>query len=180
MPEIAQSTHVISVWVENEFGVLSRVAGLFSARGYNIESLCVAPTTDPSMSRIILVTRGSDMVIEQIIKQLRKLIPVIKVVDLSQEPHVERELILVKVNAVGEGRAEAIRLVEIFRGKVVDASHDSFVIEITGDPEKIQAFLELVKPLGIKDLARSGVVAIARSSPRAQEEGRLRLSGERS
>jgi acetolactate synthase-1/3 small subunit len=181
MPNPSENTHVISIWVENEFGVLSRVASLFSARGYNIESLCVAPTIDSTMSRIILVTQGSDAVIEQIIKQLRKLIPVIKVVDLSQDPHVERELLLVKVNAVGEGRAEAIRIAEIFRGKVVDASSDSFVIEVTGDEEKIQAFLELVKPLGIKDLARSGVVAIARSSVKAQEgEGRLRLQGERS
>jgi acetolactate synthase-1/3 small subunit len=155
--------HVISIWVENEFGVLSRVAGLFSARGFNIETLCVAETTDPTISRIILVTIGNDAVIEQIIKQLRKLIPVIKVVDLSEEPHVERELLLVKVNATQEARSEVIRITEIFRGKIVDVSPDTFIVEITGDNEKIQAFLELMKPLGIKDIARSGTVAMSRS-----------------
>lgn len=176
----AARSHVISVWVENEFGVLTRVAGLFSARGYNIETLCVAPTLDPTMSRITLVTQGNDAVIEQIIKQLRKLIPVIKVVNLSEEAHVARELVLVKVNAVGEGRAEAIRLAEIFRGKIVDASSDSFVIEVTGDNDKIGAFLELLKPLGVRDLARSGTVAIARSHKQgAETDYRPRAGAER-
>ena len=155
--------HVISILVENEFGVLSRVAGLFSARGFNIETLCVATTLDPTLSRIILVTEGDDAIVEQIIKQLRKLIPVIKVVDLTEEPHVERELLLVKVQAVGEGRDEVFRLTEIFRGKVVDASPETFIVEVTGDNEKINAFLDLLKPLGIKEIARSGTVAMARS-----------------
>ena len=166
--------HVISILVENEFGVLSRVAGLFSARGFNIETLCVATTLDPTLSRIILVTEGDDAIVEQIIKQLRKLIPVIKVVDLTEEPHVERELLLVKVQAVGEGRDEVFRLTEIFRGKVVDASPETFIVEVTGDNEKINAFLELLKPLGITDIARSGTVAMARSRrllPKEAERG---------
>lgn len=155
--------HTISVWVENDFGVLTRVAGLFSQRGYNIESLCVAVTQDPHVSRITLVTKGNDRVIEQIVKQLRRLVPVIRVEDLTATAHVERELVLVHVRADRDTRAEVMRLIDIFRGKVVDASSDSFVIEITGDEGKVNAFLELLAPLGIRELVRSGKVAMARS-----------------
>lgn len=155
--------HTISVWVENEFGVLPRVAGLFSGRGFNIDTLCVAETEDPTLSRITLVTHGSDEIIEQIVKQLRRLVPVVKVVDLTDEPHVDRELVLVKVRADRETRPEVYRLSEIFRGKIVDASQDTFIIEITGDEGKIAAFLELLSPMGIKEIARSGKVAMGRA-----------------
>ena len=163
--------HTIAVWVENEFGVLTRVANLFSGRGFNIESLCVAPTEDPAISRITMVTFGDDQVIEQIEKQLRRLIPVYRVEDLTENPHVERELVLVKVRADNETRAEVTRLVEIFRCKIVDASTDTFVIEITGDAGKISAFLNLLGPLGVKEIARSGAVAMART---AADEARER------
>ncbi len=155
--------HTISVLVENEFGVLTRVAGLFSGRGYNIESLCVAETEDPKISRITLVTRGDDAVIDQIVKQLNRLVPVAQVIDLTDTAHVERELVLVKVKANKDTRAEVMRLIEIFRGKVVDASDKAFVIEITGDEGKVSAFLELLGPIGITELARSGKVAMARN-----------------
>lgn len=154
--------HTISVLVENRFGVLARVASLFSGRGYNIDSLCVAETLDPTASRITLVTHGSDNVIEQIMKQLNRLIDVVKVTDLTGTPHVERELVLVKVHAEGERRNEVMRIVDVFRGKVVDVTTRSLTIELTGDEEKIEAFLALLRPLGIRDVARSGRVAMAR------------------
>ena len=155
--------HTVAVWVENEFGVLTRVAGLFSQRGFNIESLCVAETQDPSISRITMVTRGEDAVIDQIVKQLRRLIPVVDVQDLTEMAHVERELVLIKVRADRETRAEVMRLSEIFRGKIVDASQDAFMIEITGDEGKISAFVELLEPLGVREIARSGKVAMERN-----------------
>ncbi|MCL4558329.1 MAG: acetolactate synthase small subunit, partial [Deltaproteobacteria bacterium] len=142
--------HTISLTVENKFGVLARVAGLFSGRGYNIESLSVAETLDPLISKMTIVTSGEDKIIEQIIKQLNKLINTIKVTDLTVTDHVEREMVLVKVSASGESRTEVLRLVDIFRGKIVDVSPDTFVIELTGDEEKIQAVLSLLKPLGVK------------------------------
>ncbi|RMF13383.1 MAG: acetolactate synthase small subunit [Candidatus Dadabacteria bacterium] len=156
--------HTIAVWVQNEFGVLTRVANLFSGRGFNIESLCVAPTEDPEISRITMVTRGDDAVIDQIIKQLRRLLPVHRVEDMTGFAHVERELVLVKVRADDETRTEVTRLVEIFRCKIIDASHDTFVIEVTGDAGKIEAFLNLLKPMGIKEIARSGAVAMVRTA----------------
>ncbi|HSB07280.1 MAG TPA: acetolactate synthase small subunit, partial [Thermodesulfobacteriota bacterium] len=125
--------HVITLLVENEFGVLARIAGLFSGRGFNIESLCVAETLDPTVSTMTLVTRGDDQIIEQVLKQLNKLIPVIKVVDLFEKDFVEREMILVKVNAIPETREEVLRVVEIFRGKVVDVGGKTYTIEVTGD-----------------------------------------------
>ncbi|MGB9735270.1 MAG: acetolactate synthase small subunit [bacterium] len=155
--------HTISLTVENKFGVLARVAGLFSGRGYNIESLSVAETLDPSISKMTIVTSGEDKIIEQIIKQLNKLINTIKVVDLTVTDHVEREMVLVKVSASGENRAEVLRLVDIFRGKIVDVSPDTFVVELTGDEEKISAVLNLFKPLGVKDIVRTGKVAMQRS-----------------
>ncbi len=161
--------HVITLLVENEFGVLARIAGLFSGRGFNIESLCVAESLDPSVSTMTLVTRGDDQIIEQVLKQLNKLIPVIKVVDLSERDFVEREMILVKVNAASETREEVLRVVEIFRGKVVDVGAKTYTIEVTGDENKIKAILSLLKPLGIKELVRTGHVAMIRGSKTATE-----------
>jgi acetolactate synthase-1/3 small subunit len=154
--------HTLTVRVRNEFGVLSRVAGLFSARGYNIDSLCVAETLDPKLSQITLVTRGDDDTIEQIIKQLYKLIDVIKVVDHAAGAYVGRELALLKVRTVPEARAEVMRIAEIFRGKIVDVSPNSYTIEVTGSPEKIRAVADLLGPLGLEDVVRTGRVAIAR------------------
>lgn len=155
--------HTISLTVENKFGVLTRVAGLFSGRGYNIESLSVAETLDPETSKMTIVTSGDDKIIEQIIKQLNKLVNTIKVTDLTVTEHVEREMVLIKVSASGENRTEVLRLVDIFRGKIVDVSPDTFVIELTGDEEKIGAVLNLLKPLGVKDIVRTGKVAMQRS-----------------
>ncbi len=154
--------HTISVLVENKFGVLSRVAGLFSGRGYNIESLSVGETIDPNISIMTIVTSGDDWVIEQITKQLNKLIDVIKVVDLTEFDHVEREMILIKVAPKQQDKAEVLRLAEIFRGRVVDSSPSTYTIEITGDEKKIEAFIELMKPMGIKEFVRTGKVAMAR------------------
>jgi acetolactate synthase-1/3 small subunit len=154
----------ISVLVENKFGVLARVASLFSGRGYNIESLCVAETIDPTISRMTIVTSGDPQVIEQIIKQLRKLIDVIKVVDLTEFDYIERELVLIKVKATGAERAEILRIVEIFRGKVIDVTPETYTLEITGDEEKIKAIIELLKPFGIKEIVRTGKVAITRGA----------------
>jgi acetolactate synthase-1/3 small subunit len=155
--------HTLALLVENEFGVLARVAGLFSGRGYNIESLAVAETTDPMVSRMTIVTTGSDAVVEQIIKQLRKLINVIRVADLTQVPYVDRELALIKVDASeGAKRDEVLRVCQIFRARVVDASQRAFVIELTGDGEKIASCLALLAPLGVLEVVRTGKVVIAR------------------
>jgi acetolactate synthase I/III small subunit len=155
--------HTISVLVENRFGVLSRVAGLFSARGYNIESLSVGETLDPSVARMTLVVRGDEFVIEQVMKQLHKLIDVIKVNDLTDESHVERELVLMRVNAEPQHRAEVLRTADIFRARVVDVTPMSFTLEVTGDAEKIEAMIELLRPIGIQELVRTGKVAISRA-----------------
>jgi acetolactate synthase-1/3 small subunit len=154
--------HTIAVLVENRFGVLSRVAGLFSARGYNIESLSVGETLDPTVSRMTLVVRGDEFVIEQVIKQLHKLIDVIKVTDLSEENHVEREMMLVKVNAEPAFRAEILRIADIFRAKVVDVTPVTYTLEATGEESKMTAIVELLRPFGIQELVRTGKVAIAR------------------
>jgi len=154
--------HTISVTVENKFGVLSRVAGLFSGRGFNIESLSVGETLDPSISRITIVTRGDDRIIEQVTKQLRKLVDVIKVTDLTDSSFVDREMILVKISATEKTKAEILRINEIFRGKIVDISPTSYTFEITGDQGKIGAFIKLIKPFGVKEIVRTGKVAIAR------------------
>ena len=156
--------HVISVLVENEFGVLARVAGLFSGRGFNIESLSVAETLDPTVSRITMVTRGDDKVVAQIEKQLNKLIPVIRVADFTDIPHVEREMALVKVAASAVTRAEIMSIVDIFRGKVVDVGSTSYIVEVTGDERKIQALLDLLRPLGILEIVRTGKVAMHRGT----------------
>ncbi len=154
--------HTISLLVDNEPGVLSRVAGLFSGRGFNIESLCVAETLEPSVSRITLVTRGDDAVAEQIKKQLNKLINVIKLYDLTGTENVEREMALIKVKAEAERRAEILRAVDIFRCKVVDVSPTHYTIEVTGTADKLSAILGLLKPMGIKEIARTGAIALAR------------------
>ncbi len=160
--------HTISVLVENEFGVLTRVAGLFSGRGFNIESLCVAETLDPTISAMTIVTRGSETILEQILKQLNKLINVIKVVDFEEVEHVSREMVLVKVNATERTREEILRMTEIFRGRVIDVSPRTYTIEITGTEDKIKAFLALVKPLGIKELVRTGPIAMIRGDKMIQ------------
>lgn len=154
--------HTIFVLVENKFGVLSRVAGLFSGRGYNIESISVGETIDPQISTMVIVTSGDEWIVEQILKQLNKLIDVIKVVDLTEVDHVEREMILIKVAPRQEQKAEVLKLVEIFRGRVLDSSPHTYTIEITGDEKKIQAFIELMKPVGIKEFVRSGKIALPR------------------
>ena len=172
--------HTISVLVENKFGVLSRVAGLFSARGYNIESLSVGETLDPTVSRMTLVVSGDEFVIEQVTKQLHKLIDVIKVNDLTDDSHVERELVLVRVNAEPQHRAEILRVGDIFRAKVVDVTAVSYVLEATGDEGKIDAMLELLRPMGIQEVVRTGKVAIGRGPKtrvkRAPEARRPRVS----
>jgi len=150
--------------VENRVGVLARVAGLFTGRGFNIESLAVAETEDPSLSRMTIVTTGDARIIEQVTKQLNKLIDVIKVVDLSRETYVERELILVKVRAEPEQRAEILRITDIFRGNIIDVSAKSYVIEVTGDVEKIRAFIGLIKPIGLLEIVRTGPIALSRGS----------------
>lgn len=156
------SRHTFAVLVENRFGVLGRITGLFSARGFNIESLSVAETEDPTVSRITLVTKGSARILEQVHKQLNRLIDVIKVTDLNEEPHVDRELVLIKVYAEGETRAEVQRINDIFRGKVVDVTPKTYILEVTGDEGKIRAAIELLKPFGIREMVRTGKIAIAR------------------
>ena len=160
------NTHTISVLVDNEVGVLARVIGLFSGRGYNIDSLTVAEVDDGAhKSRITVVTTGTPMVIEQIKAQLGRLVPVHRVVDLTVETDsVERELALIKVSGKGEARVEALRMSEAFRARVVDATPDSFVFELTGRTEKIDAFIGLMRPLGLKEVSRTGVAAIARGA----------------
>ena len=154
--------HVIALLVENEAGALSRISGLFSARGYNIESLTVAPTEDETLSRMTIVTTGSDEIIEQITKQLNKLIDTVKVVDISEAPHIERELMMVKVRAVGADREEMKRLADIFRARNIDVTSTTYVMELTGDQQKLDAFLAAISPGLILETVRSGVCGIAR------------------
>ncbi|HXV08723.1 MAG TPA: acetolactate synthase small subunit [Burkholderiales bacterium] len=154
--------HIISLLLENESGALSRVSGLFSARGYNIESLTVAPTEDSTLSRMTIVTSGSDDVIEQITKQLNKLVDVVKVVDLSDGEHIERELMLVKVRAAGKDREEMKRMAEIFRGRIIDVTDKSYTIELTGDTGKLDAFLNALERGSILETVRTGASGIGR------------------
>ena len=154
--------HILSILAENEAGALSRIAGLFSARGYNIDSLTVAPTEDPTMSRFTITTTGSDDVIEQITKQLNKLIEVVKVVDLTDGNHIERELMLVKVRAAGKDREEMKRLADIFRGRVLDVTDKSYTIELTGTGENLDAFLTAIEPGVILETVRTGASGIGR------------------
>ena len=154
--------HIISILMENEAGALSRVAGLFSARGYNIESLTVAPTEDPSLSRMTLVTRGTDEIIEQITKQLHKLIDVVKLMDMTDGPHIEREMMLVKVRAEGDDRHELKRISDIFRGRIIDVSDETYTVEMTGASDKLDAFLQVLDRELIIEVVRSGVSGIGR------------------
>ena len=156
------SRHIISLLMENEAGALSRVAGLFSARGYNIESLTVAPTEDATLSRMTIVTVGSEDVIEQIIKQLNKLVDVVKVLDLTEGSHIERELMLVKVRATGKDREELKRMADIFRGRVIDVADQTYTIELTGTGTKLDAFLEAIDESAILETVRTGASGIGR------------------
>ena len=154
--------HTISILVDNKPGVLSRIAGLFSARGFNIECLNVAETTDPDTSRITLVTSGEEWIIEQIIKRFNNMVNVIKVRDVTALTRVEREMVLVRVEARQETRPEILRTADIFRAKVVDVGPHSYTLELTGDKDKVTAFIELIRPMGIKEIARTGTVAMTR------------------
>jgi acetolactate synthase-1/3 small subunit len=154
--------HIIAILMENESGALSRVAGLFSARGYNIESLTVAPTDDPTLSRLTLVTSGSEEIVEQIVKQLNKLVDVVKLMDLTEYRHIEREMMMAKLRVGGEDREEAKRLTDIFRGRIIDVSPATYVIELTGDSSKLDAFIEALRPFEVLEVVRSGVMGIAR------------------
>lgn len=162
--------HIISILVRNEVGVLARIAGLIAGKGYNIEDMSVGETHEPGISRLTLEVIGDDIVIDQVIKQLRKLIDTIKVKDLTELPHVERELALIKVNtSTSRARDEVLRLVEIFRGRIVDVSPETYTIEITGTTDKINAFLEMVKPFGIKEMARTGKIALTREMSKVED-----------
>ena len=154
--------HTISVLVENKFGVLTRIAGLFSGRGFNIDTLNVAPTQDPSASRMTIVTKGDDATLEQIVKQLNKLVEVIKVQDFRQDEYIDRELALVKVSVDGKSRSEVMQITDIFRAKIVDVQAKSLTVEVTGDESKVEKFLELMRPFGVLDLTRTGKVAMPR------------------
>ena len=154
--------HIISVLLENEPGALCRVAGLFSARGYNIESLTVAPTEDPSMSRMTLITHGNDEIIQQITKQLNKLVDVVKLLDLTDGAHVEREMMLIKIRAAGQEREEIKRLSDIFRGRILDVTGATYMIELTGSGEKLDAFIDAVGQKSILEVVRSGSMGIGR------------------
>ena len=154
--------HTLSVLVENKFGVLTRISGLFSGRGFNIETLNVAPTQDATMSRMTIVVKGDDAVLEQIIKQLNKLIDVIKVQDFREDEYVDRELALVKIKADMKVRSEVMQICDIFRAKIVDVQHKTVTVEITGNESKVAAFLDLMEPFGIRDLTRTGKVAMLR------------------
>ena len=154
--------HIISLLLENEAGALSRVAGLFSARGYNIESLSVAPTDDPSLSRMTIVTSGSQEIIEQITKQLNKLIDTVKLIDLTESDYIEREMLLIKVRATGSVRDEIKRLADIFRGNIVDVTANSYVIEVTGNASKLDAFINAMTEGAILEVVRSGALGLSR------------------
>jgi len=154
--------HTLSVLVENKFGVLTRISGLFSGRGFNIDTLNVAPTQDPTTSRMTIVVKGDDTVLEQVTKQLNKLVDVIKVQDFREGEYVDRELVLVKVGVDAKNRPEVMQICDIFRAKIVDVAHKALTIELTGQESKIAAFLELMGPFGVRDLTRTGKVAMPR------------------
>ncbi len=170
--------HMLSLLVENHQGVLAKIASLIAAKGYNIDSLSVAETLDPTVSRMTMAVRGDEWVMEQMVKQFHRIIDVIKVMDLTDEAHVSREMLFVRVNAEPANRAEILRITEIFRGRIVDVTPSTYTIEVTGEESKVQAFLELLQPFGIQEIVRSGPLAIARGSKSVsrREEGRLRLT----
>ncbi|MHB9154890.1 MAG: acetolactate synthase small subunit [Endomicrobiales bacterium] len=154
--------HTISALVENKFGVLARISTLFAARGFNIDSLAVGETEDPGISRMTIVVRGDDRVLEQVEKQLNKLVDVIKVNDFKETQHIERDLALIKVKADKSNRSEILQITDIFRAKIIDVSTDSIIIETTGDEEKIQALITMLRPFGIKEMCRTGIIAMGR------------------
>lgn len=162
--------HTISVLVDNHFGVLARISGMFSTRGYNIESLCVGITEDPTISRMTVAVQGDERVLQQIINQLNKLVEVIEVVDLTREKHVERELVLVKIAANASRRTELLEVSNIFRAKVIDMSPEAVIVEVTGSEDKIRAFIDMIRPFGILELARTGKIALARSMVAGQSD----------
>lgn len=155
--------HTISVLLQNKPGVLSRVTGLFSGRGFNIESLSVNQTLEPEISCLTLVTKGDDSIVEQITKQLHKLIDVIKVTDMCEHEYVEREMVLIRVKAEAHTRAEVLRVIDIFRGKVVDVSPKSYAVEVTGNAGKIQAVIDILRPIGVQEIVRTGTIAMTRA-----------------
>jgi acetolactate synthase-1/3 small subunit len=166
--------HTISVLVENKFGVLARISGLISGRGFNIDSLSVGETEDPSVSRITLVVKGDDVIIEQIMKQLNKLVDVIKVNDLTEDEFIDRELALIKVRSDGKTRSEIMQVVDIFRGKIVDVAPQSLTVEVTGTEDKVQGMMDLLREFGIREVVRSGKIAISRDKktiPRGRKQG---------
>ncbi len=170
--------HILSLLVENHQGVLAKISSLIAAKGYNIDSLSVAETLDPSISRMTLAVHGDEWVIEQAVKQFHRLIDVIKVTDLTDEEHIGREMVFVRVNAEPANRAEILRINEIFRGRIVDVTPTSYTVEITGEEKKIAAVLELLQPFGVQEIVRSGMLAIARGSksPPKREESRVRVA----
>lgn len=166
--------HTISVLVENQFGVLARISGLFSGRGFNIDSLSVGETEDATISRITLVVKGDDVILEQIMKQLNKLVDVIKVNDLTEDEFIDRELALIKVRSDGKTRSEIMQVVDIFRGKIVDVAPQSLTVEVTGAEDKVQGMMDLLREFGIKEVVRSGKIAISRdkkTAPRGRKQG---------
>lgn len=166
--------HVLSALVQNQPGVLAHVSGMFASRGFNIDSLAVGETEDPELSRMTFVVRGDDTVLEQVRKQLEKVITVVKVLDISKEAFVERDLMLVKLRTPPAKRGEVTDLVQIFRGRIVDVGNDSLIVEISGTEDKIEAFIDLVRPYGIVELARSGRIALVRSSHGRRDEPEMR------
>lgn len=156
--------HIISVLVENHFGVLTRIAGMFSSRGFNIDSLAVGETNDPTISRITIVTHGDETIIEQIVKQLRKLVDVIRVKDITEDAHVERELLLIKLACDKETRGEVMQISSIFRARIVDVSPKTVVVELVGSQDRVSALLDLVEPFGILEMARTGAIGLSRGS----------------
>lgn len=162
-PNIPKMRHTISILVENTFGVLTRVAGMFSGRGYNIDSLNVAPTHDPNVSRMTIVTRGDDDTLEQVVRQLKKLVNVLDITDFREHEYIDRELVLVKVKVTAKSRAEVMQITDIFRTKIVDVQPKSMTIEVTGNETKVEKFIQLMDNFGIIDLTRTGKVALPRS-----------------
>ena len=156
--------HIINILVDNHFGVLARISGLFSARGYNIESLCVGVTEDPTISRMTVVVHGDDNIVSQIVHQLNKMVEVIEVNDLTEDGHVERELVMAKLNTDPKRRTELLEVVNSFRAQIVDVSPEALIIEATGSIEKIKAFIDMIRPYGIEEIARTGRVALARTN----------------
>lgn len=162
-PNIPEMRHTISILVENTFGVLTRVAGMFSGRGYNIDSLNVAPTHDPNVSRMTIVTRGDDDTLEQVVRQLKKLVNILEITDFREHEYIDRELVLVKVKVNAKSRAEVMQITDIFRTKIVDVQPKSMTIEVTGNETKVEKFIQLMDNFGIIDLTRTGKVALPRT-----------------